>query len=200
MPHATSNPTPGPTPAPIGLSLALLVGSLGLTGVYALILLGFATLAVPDAAAGSLIFDAEGQPIGSRLVGQRFVAPIYLWPRPSAVDHRADKAGGSNLAVSNPALRERVTGELARHGADATRPIPADLVFASGSGLDPDISLAGALYQAPRLAAARSVDVHEIEERLRALARTPNPWSPPLVNVLEANLALDRTFGSPERP
>ncbi|MFV8750043.1 potassium-transporting ATPase subunit C [Nannocystaceae bacterium ST9] len=179
----------------------LTLGTLALVGAYALILLGVGLGLAPAAAEGSLIRGPEGELVGSRLVGQSFTEPGYLWPRPSAVDHAADAAGGSNLAASNPALRERVLADLARHAASDERPIPADLVTASGSGLDPDITLAGALYQAPRIAAARRVDRHEIEERLRSLAHTPNPWSPPLINVLETNLELDRTFGAlPTRP
>lgn len=175
----------------------LLLGTLGLIGVYALLLLGFGFVFAPSAANGSLIHGSDGELVGSRLVAQPFVHPGYLWPRPSAVGHTADAAGGSNLAASNPALRERVIADLERHGATAEQPVPADLVTASGSGLDPDITLAGALYQVPRIAATRQVDRHEIEERLRSLAHTPNPWSPELINVLEANLELDRTFGPP---
>jgi K+-transporting ATPase ATPase C chain len=175
----------------------LLVASVLVTGVYAALLLTFATLFGPEAARGSLIYDADGRIIGSRLVAQPFRNPGYLWPRPSAVGYAADAAGGSNLAASNPALRERVIADLARYGAVVEKGVPADLVTASGSGLDPDITLAGALYQAPRIADARGVDRHEIEERLRSLAHVPNPWSPELINVLEANLELDRTFGPP---
>lgn len=175
----------------------LLLGTLGLVGAYALALLGFGLVVAPSAAEGSLIHGDDGELVGSRLVAQPFVHPGYLWPRPSAVGHTADAAGGSNLAASNPALRARVIAELDRHGATADLPIPADLVTASGSGLDPDITLGGALYQARRIAASRQVDRHEIEERLRSLAHTPNPWSPQLINVLEANLELDRTFGRP---
>lgn len=175
----------------------LLLASLLCTGVYAALLLTFAVLLGPEAANGSLVYDADGRIVGSQLVGQSFGNPGYLWSRPSAVDHAADAAGGSNLAASNPALRERVVADLARFEASEDSPVPADLVTASGSGLDPDITLAGALYQAPRIAEARRVDRHEIEERLRSIAHTPNPWSPELINVLEANLALDRTFGRP---
>jgi K+-transporting ATPase ATPase C chain len=175
----------------------LLLASLLVSGVYAALLLTFAVLVGPEAAAGSLIYDADGRIVGSRLIGQPFSNPGYLWPRPSAVGHNADAAGGSNLAASNPALRERVVADLARFEASEDRPVPVDLVTASGSGLDPDITLAGALYQAQRIADARRVDRHEIEERLRSLAHTPNPWSPELINVLEANLEFDRTFGRP---
>lgn len=177
---------------------ACLLGTLLLTAAYVLALLGVAAL-VPDAAHGSLLVDAEGRVVGSRLVAQRFESPTYVWPRPSAVDHAADRSGGSNLAPSNPALRERVVAELARLAADAEHPVPLELVLASGSGLDPHVTLAGALWQAPRIAAARDVDRREVEERLRSLARVPNPWSPPLVNVLEANLELDASFGTPDR-
>ncbi len=183
------------------LRAILLLGGLTLLAccvVYVSLLLVVGRVLAPDQAAGSLVYDEAGQAIGSSRVAQGFEHPAHVWPRPSAAGYAANAAAGSNLAPSNPALRERVEADLLRYGASEDRPIPADLVTASGSGLDPHISLDGAIYQAPRIAAARGVDLGVVEERLRSLADQPSPFSPPLINVLEANLELDRTFGPPE--
>ncbi len=93
----------------------------------------------------------------ARLLAQGFARPEYFWPRPSAVDYNASAAGGSNLSPTNPALRARAEEILART-AGGGKPLPADLVTASGSGLDPHITLEAASYQVQRVAAARGVD------------------------------------------
>lgn len=160
-------------------------------GLYPLVLLGVGVLA-PEAAHGSLI-GRDGQVVGSALVGQKFSRPGYLWPRPSAVDHNAAAAGGSNLGPTNPALTERVKASIQALGGAG--PVPADLVAASGSGLDPHVTLAGALYQAPRIARARSVDPGRVEAVLRDVSEPEGLFRPALVNVLRANLALDEALG-----
>ena len=163
--------------------------------LYPLTALAFGRIVVPDRAQGSLVRDASGQVVGSRLIAQAFEREEYLWPRPSAANYNAEATGGSNLAPSNPALTERARGTTARLLATTAHPVPGDLVAASGSGMDPHVTLAGALYQVPRIAHARGVAETRVEEVVRHSAAS-NPWSPPLVNVLEANLALDKNLGA----
>jgi K+-transporting ATPase ATPase C chain len=179
------------------ISLRLVAGTLLVCSVlYPAVLLGFGSAVIPNRATGSLIHDERGQVIGSRLVGQSFTRPEYLWPRPSAVDYNAAAAGGSNLAPSNPALTERAVARVAELGAHEANPVPGELIAASGSGLDPHITLAGAQYQVERIASARGVAPSRVEEILRSVASAGNPWTSPLVNVLEANLALDAQLGT----
>ena len=112
-----------------------------------------------------------------------------MWPRPSAVGYNAAGSGGSNLGASNPKLRERVAEQL----KDTTGPVPADAVTASGSGLDPHLTLAAAKQQVGRVAAARGRPETEVTAMLDGLAFTPLAGlaGEPLVNVLEVNLSLD---------
>lgn len=151
---------------------------------------------VPERAEGSLV-ERDGVVVGSTLVAQSFTRPGYLWPRPSAVDHDASAPGGSNLSPASPVIGERARELLARPGMVADGPVPAELVLASGSGIDPHITLEAALYQAPRIAAARGVEPASVASLLGTLARDPGGGlgGVRLVNVLEANLALDDTFG-----
>lgn len=178
------------------ISVRAWLASLAVCAVlYPLVALAFGQLIVPERAQGSLIRNDAGQVVGSRLIAQKFTRPEYLWPRPSAVDYNAAATGGSNLAPSNPALTERATGAVTHLSATAERPVPGELVAASGSGMDPHITLDGALFQVPRIADARGLAASRVEEIVRQHAAS-NPWSPPLINVLETNLALDRSFGS----
>lgn len=180
-------------------SLVLLAAFTALTGfAYPLAVTGAARVLFPRQAGGSVMEDG-GRPAGSRLVGQPFSDPRWFWGRPSATspapyDGRA--SGGSNLGPTNPALLDAVKARVAAlraadPGNDA--PVPVDLVTASGSGLDPHLSPAGALYQVRRVARARGL----AEARVRALveARIERPFlpllGPPYVNVLALNLALD---------
>jgi len=176
-------------------SLRFVFGSLiACAVVYPLTLLVGAGL-MPDRAQGSLIHDRHETIVGSRLIAQKFTRPEYLWPRPSAADYNGAAASGSNLGPSNPKLTERAVDSVAALGAVEASRIPADLIAASGSGLDPHITLAGALYQAPRIATARHMSQSRVEEVVRRTASSDSPWTPSLVNVLEANLALDRGLG-----
>lgn len=160
------------------------------SGLYAGAILAVGQAVVPDSANGSLI-ERNGQIVGSRQIGQKFEGAQWLWPRPSAVDWNGSGAGGSNTSPTNPALTERAQQQIARYGASAARPLPAELATASGAGLDPHVSLEAALYQAPRIAAARGVPVADVERALRAqAAQVPLSGGAVLVNVLEANLAL----------
>lgn len=174
-----------------GLRL-LLVTLLTCSAGYPIIIWLIAQAIVPESANGSLLTSADGTVIGSRVIAQRFTRMDYFWPRPSAVNYDASHAGGSNLSPLNPALKDRVTAFQSRIGNDA-RPIPPDLVTASGSGLDPHITLAAALYQVDRVARARRMDSPALSRLVESAAFRPGgPFTPePIVNVLELNLMLD---------
>jgi potassium-transporting ATPase KdpC subunit len=170
-----------------------------LTGVaYPLLVTGIAQVAFPHAANGSVL-NVEGKAVGSALIGQSFSAPKYFWSRPSATSPMPNNgvaSGGSNLGANNPALLDAVKDRVAAlRNADPgnTQPVPVDLVTASGSGLDPEISLAAALYQAPRVARARGVDATAVRALIEK--QTQRPWlgivGEPRANVLLLNLALD---------
>lgn len=161
-------------------------------GSYSLIVWGVAQLA-PGLARGSLLERADGTLVGSRLVAQKFERPGYFWPRPSAADFNAAGAAGSNESPTSPDLTERARRTLARYGATAARPLPAELAAASGSGLDPHISVHAARYQAARVAAARHVPLAQIHALIASQAFAPagSLTQTRLVNVLELNLALD---------
>jgi potassium-transporting ATPase KdpC subunit len=160
---------------------------------YPLGVLAVAAVAVPDARMGSLLTDSEDRIIGSRLVAQSFARPEYFWPRPSAVDYNATAAGGSNLSPANPAIGKRAEEIVARLALPLDTPVPADLVTASGAGLDPHISYAGAIAQASRVAAARGVSENEILQIVAEIAESIplTAETAKIVNVLELNLALD---------
>ncbi|HTX53997.1 MAG TPA: potassium-transporting ATPase subunit KdpC [Candidatus Baltobacteraceae bacterium] len=171
-----------------------------ITGLaYPVVVTGIAQILFPSHANGSLIYK-DGKPVGSRLIGQPFDDPKYFWSRPSATSPYPDNAGssgGSNLGPTNPDLQKAVQGRIdALKAADPgnTDPIPVDLVTASGSGLDPDISPAAALYQVHRVAKARNLS----EETVRTLVadhtqgRQFGFLGEPRVNVLALNLALDQ--------
>ena len=180
--------------------------TLVLTGlVYPLALTGIAQLLFPFRANGSLIQDERGNPVGSELIGQAFASPAYFQPRPSAAGNGYDAtaSGGSNLGPTSAKLRERVTADVARllaDNPDAPRPVPAELVTASASGLDPHLSPEAAAWQIPRVARARHVGPARIAGVLDSLAegRDVGFLGEPRVNVLRLNLALDRQFGRPE--
>src|SRR5207245_4788096 len=135
-----------------------------LTGLaYPLAATGLAQLLFRDQASGSFLKDEAGNVVGSALIAQRFSTPGYFQPRPSAAGEKgydATSSGGSNLGPTSKKLRERASTELQRlvaENPDATGPLPAELVTASGSGLDPHVSPEAALWQAPRMARARGV-------------------------------------------
>lgn len=180
-------------------ALSVFVLLTALTGIaYPLLVTGIAQAVLPHSANGSVL-RVDGKAVGSALIGQSFSAPKFFWGRPSATSPMPNNgvgSGGSNLGANNPVLIGAVKDRLAAlRSADPgnTQPVPVDLVTASGSGLDPEISLAAARYQAPRIARARGVG----EATLRALIdqHAQHPWlgviGEPRVNVLQLNLALD---------
>ena len=160
---------------------------------YPLLILVFAGNVAPGKADGSLVSDSKGALIGSSLVAQSFSSPKYFWPRPSAVDYNAAAAGGSNLSPANPKLHDRALETIAKFKLAAGGKIPADLVTASGSGLDPHISLASAMLQVERVAAARGVQTSAVVQLVERRVERPGGLlsSGPLVNVLLLNLELD---------
>jgi K+-transporting ATPase ATPase C chain len=161
---------------------------------YSAAILGVAQLFTPATANGSLITNADGAVVGSRLVAQEFEEPRYFWPRPSAVGYNAAGAGGSNKSPTSDVLTERAEALIALHGATPERPLPPELATASGGGLDPHISEQAARYQAARVAVARGLPGAQLEALIQEHAFAPGgPLTPArLVNVLELNLALDR--------
>jgi potassium-transporting ATPase KdpC subunit len=178
--------------------LALVMLSVLTGGAYPAIVTWLAQTLWPAQANGSLL-RVHDKVIGSSLIGQAFGAPFYLWGRPSATAERTYNAmasGGSNLGANNPALIDamRARADALRNSNPGQRlPVPVDLVTASASGLDPELSLAGALWQAPRIAHARGVTTDRVEELIRAQAmpRWLGVFGEPRVNVLALNLALD---------
>jgi len=166
---------------------------------YPLVIAAAAKMAFPHQAAGSLIYQ-DGKLIGSTLIGQSFSEPKYFWGRPSATTpqpYNGLASTGSNLGPLNPALIDAVKANAkALHDADPDnqQPVPVDLVTASASGLDPEVSVAAAQYQAARVARARHLEPARVEALIKSHERQ-RLWGfigEPRVNVLELNLALDR--------
>jgi K+-transporting ATPase ATPase C chain len=160
---------------------------------YPAVVWGLAQLAFPHEAEGSLIYDRDRTVIGSELIAQPFVSEKYFFPRPSAVDYKANATGGSNLGPKNPDLRKKIAERAEALKATEKNPVPVDLVTASGGGMDPDISLDGALYQAPRVAAARGLSVEQVRALIERQVNRSGALvgAPERVNVLKLNRALD---------
>jgi K+-transporting ATPase ATPase C chain len=149
-------------------------------------------LVFPHQAGGSLIVR-DGTVIGSELVAQPFASDKYFQPRPSAVDYKAEATGGSNLGTKNPELRKKIAERTEALKATDKDPAPTDLVTASGSGVDPDVSPEAARYQAARVAKARGLSVTRINELIDEFTTQSGAiiGAPARVNVLRLNLALD---------
>jgi K+-transporting ATPase ATPase C chain len=166
---------------------------------YPCLVTGIAQIVFPMQANGSIV-EREGRPVGSLLIGQAFTSPKYFWSRPSATSPKPNDAassGGSNLGPTNPAQLDAVKGRVeALKAADPgnSAPIPVDLVTASASGLDPEISVAAAYYQVPRIARERKLQVERVRALVDAQKRSQAMgfFGEPRVNVLALNLALDR--------
>jgi K+-transporting ATPase ATPase C chain len=161
--------------------------------VYPAAAWGLGQLAFPRQAEGSLIYDRERNVIGSELIAQPFASDRYFQPRPSAADYKADAASGSNLGSKNPDLRTKVKERAEALKASADRPAPTDLISASGSGLDPDISPEAAIFQAERVATARKLPLQRIRALIDQQVKRSGAiiGAPPRVNVLLLNRALD---------
>ncbi|MFZ4287120.1 potassium-transporting ATPase subunit KdpC [Variovorax sp. HJSM1_2] len=181
-------------------ALVLLMALTLVTGVaYPVLVTGVAQAVFPAQANGSLV-QAGGKLVGSELIGQNFTDPGHFWGRPSATSPMANNAqasSGSNMGPLNPALADAVKARVeALRAADPgnTQVVPVDLVTASGSGLDPHITPAAALYQAPRIARVRGVPVGQVQALVSE--HTETPWlgffGEARVNVLALNLALDK--------
>lgn len=181
-------------------ALALFIALTLICGVlYPLAVAGIGRLAFPEQAEGSLVMR-DGRPAGSLLIGQAFTSPRYFRGRPSATAPMPDNAlssGGSNLGPTNPAQIDAVKARIDAVKAEDpgnSMPIPVDLVTASASGLDPEISLAAAIYQAGRIARERKLPVEQVRSLIDAHGQR-RLWGllgEPRVNVLALNLALDQ--------
>lgn len=185
--------------APLLPSLRMLVVLSLLTGVvYPLVTWGIAQVAFPGAANGSLV-ARDGKVVASSLIGQPFDDPKYFWSRPSATSpqpYNGASSSGSNLGPRNPALADAVKDRIkALRDADPgnTAPVPADLVTASASGLDPDISIAAAQFQAARVAKARGIPLATVAAIIdrNTTGRTFGLLGEPQINVVRLNLDLD---------
>ncbi|HZJ55078.1 MAG TPA: potassium-transporting ATPase subunit KdpC [Myxococcaceae bacterium] len=189
------------------IALRVTAVTLILTGlIYPLVTTGLAQALFPRRANGSFVTDESGRVVGSELLGQGFSAPGYFHPRPSAAGKDgwdATSSSGSNLGPTSKKLRDSAAAALQRlqeENPRASGPPPVELVTASGSGLDPHLSPAAALWQVSRVAQAR----HVTEDRVRALVESQIErrdlliLGEPRVNVLVLNLALDRQFGALE--
>lgn len=164
--------------------------------IYPLVVTGIAQATMRDKADGQLIMK-DGHVIGSAIIAQAFTGDGYFHPRPSAAGNGYDatSSGGTNLGPTNKKLIDRINGDVAAYQKQTPgKNVPIDLVTTSASGLDPDISPAAALYQVPRVAAARHLSKDAIENLVQAhiQGRQFGVLGEPHVNVLELNLALDR--------
>ncbi len=185
-------------------ALVLFVLLSALTGlIYPMAVTGAAKAVFPAQAAGSLVV-LDGTTVGSKLIGQNFSDPKHFWGRPSATapqPYNGVASGGSNQGPLNPALTDAVKARVeALRAADPgnTAPVPVDLVTASASGLDPDISPAAARYQAARVARVRGIPVDRVNTLIADNTEGPK-WGflgEPRVNVLALNIALDAFSGS----
>jgi K+-transporting ATPase ATPase C chain len=174
-------------------------------GLYPLIVFGISQMLFRDKANGSLIVGTDRRARGSKLLGQAFAEPKYFHPRPSAAGNGYDatNSGGSNLGPTsqklNDAIKERIAAYRTENGLNESQSVPADAVTASGSGLDPHITLQNAELQLPRVAKARGMSEDKLREIVRQHTdgRDLGVFGDPGVNVLELNLALDSPGAQP---
>ena len=161
-----------------------------LTGIiYPLLITGLAQLILPYQANGSFLQNSKGKIIGSELIAQKFQSPKYFWPRPSAIDYNPLPSGGSNLAVNSIALQKIMQGK--------PKNMPSDLVFASGSGLDPEIGISAVLFQVERINKARKFKPSQKQELKKLIEKLKEKrdlgiLGEPRINVLKLNLLLDK--------
>ena len=187
-----------------GIAIRTTIVTLVLTGlIYPFVMTGLSQVLFPWRANGSLVTDEKGQVVGSELIAQGFVNPAYFQPRPSAAGEKgydATASGGSNLGPTSKKLQDRINDDFKRlksENSEATGPIPAELVTASASGLDPHLSPDAMLWQVPRVAKSRGVSPDRVKAVVDSSVegRTFGILGEPRVNVLLVNLALDRQFG-----
>lgn len=188
-------------------AIVMIVLMSAITGVvYPYAVTGASQVLFPHQAAGSLI-ERDGKIVGSSLIGQNFAGDQYFHGRPSAttdadpndptktvpVPYKADASSGSNYGPTSQALMDRVKGDVATLKGEGDAPVPVDLVTTSASGLDPDVTPAGALFQADRVAKARNLPVAQVKDLIASHVdgRTAGILGEPRVNVLALNLALD---------
>jgi K+-transporting ATPase ATPase C chain len=179
--------------------LVFIFWTIAVGGIYPLLMTGIGALFFPQKAAGSLV-SAQGKVIGSRLIGQDFSGDIYFHSRPSAVNYDSSASGASNKGFTSQDLKKAYDQRLQDWGKEnGTAKAPMDMLFASGSGLDPDISPEAAEGQVRRVAAARHVtqdNASQLLELVKSFERSPQLGflGEPRVNVLELNMALDTRF------
>lgn len=173
------------------LALAVITGV-----VYPLFITGVGLTCFPHESRGSMIYAEDGRPVGSELIAQPTTSPEHFWPRPSAGDYSTLPSGASNLAWSSSDLKKTVDERrkmiLAAHNLPEGTPVPSDLLFASGSGLDPHISPAAAMFQLDRVASARKLPREEVQKLIRKNTIHGGIWGEDRVKVLTLNLDLDR--------
>jgi len=182
--------------------VATLVFAVILCGAYPLVVWAFGQALFPWQANGSLIANASGTVVGSALIGQNFSGPQYFEPRPSAAGAGYDPtaSGGTNLGPTSQKLATMIQQNIAAYREEndlsSSTPVPADAVTASASGLDPEISMANAAIQAPRVAKARNIPLSDVESLVEAntVGRGWGVFGEPGVNVLTLNLALDAQY------
>ena len=184
--------------------LYTVITAVALGVVYPLVVTGIAHVLFRDKADGQLIYDSHGQLIGSRIIGQTFSGASYFHGRPSAAGtgYDAQNSGGSNLGPTNKALGDRVQQSLATETVAGAGAVPVDLVTASGSGLDPDITPAAAYYQVGRIAPLRGLSADALQKLVadHVKQRQFGLLGEPRVNVLELNLALDAAYPAKQVP
>jgi K+-transporting ATPase ATPase C chain len=190
----------------IFVALRVTIVTLVVTGLlYPFVMTGIAQVLLPWRANGSIVLDDKRQIIGSELIAQGFLNPAYFQPRPSAAGEKgydAAASSGSNLGTTSKKLQDRVKQDLERlkkENPEAPGLVPSELVTASSSGLDPDLSPEAMLWQVPRVAKTRGVGPDRVKAVVDANieGRTFGIFGEPRVNVLLVNLALDRQFGRP---
>lgn len=163
---------------------------------YVLVLWGFAALTQPNAGRAEVV-TLNNEVVGASNVGQQFSSSKYFWSRPSAVDYDGSGSGGSNKGITNPdylaEVSTRIDSFLVAHPYLERSQVPAEMVTASGSGLDPHISIAGAMVQAQRVADARGVTCEQVIEVIEAQQENPIIGTT-FINVLKLNVALDEKY------
>lgn len=175
-------------------SIRIMALMMVMVGIYTLTVFAFAQVTNPGKAGGSLIKNEKGVVVGSSLIAQNFSRAEYFHPRPSAVSYNGSGSGGSNLSPNSPALRNRAKDMIMGFDMTDEKMIPVDLTTASGSGLDPYISLDAALFQVERVSRKRRIPQAVLEQMLMSSAEHPYSfrWETPIINVLSVNMELDR--------